>query len=292
MKIRSMTGFAKIATELDGLSATAEIRSVNHRHLEARIMLPKSFSHLEEGLKKVLKNELDRGKVDCQITLEVGEDLKEKLQYNPQVFKDFMGLRVELEKELGPLPVTMGDLMQVKGLMEFKQIALDEEKVAQLFHDTVAKAATGLVEMRAREGELLAVGMLERLGLMKKLILQVPQYREEVIEAYKKRIQSSIEMLGSDYDPKDPKILQEVGIFIDKSDITEEIDRFHAHLTHFEELMNLGEPVGRKLDFLLQEFNREANTLCSKASHAKIAEIGVSLKVEIEKIREQVQNIE
>ena len=287
-----MTGFAKIESELDGLCATAEIRSVNHRHLEARIMLPKSFVHLEEGLKKVLKNEINRGKVDCQITLDLPEESKEKLQYNPGVFKNFMGLKDELEKELGTLPITMSDLMQVKGLLEFKQVALDEEKVAQLFHDTVAKAATGLVEMRSREGELLAAGMLERLGLMKELILQVPQFREEVIESYKKRIQSSIEMLGSDYDPKDPKILQEVGIFIDKSDITEEIDRFHAHLTHFEDLMKTGEPVGRKLDFLLQEFNREANTLCSKASHAKIAEIGVSLKVEIEKIREQVQNIE
>lgn len=291
--IKSMTGFAKVELVKHNLVCQVEMRSVNHRHLEARINLPRAYQHWEEDLKKGLRNHVQRGKLDAQLNLERSGEAAERLKLDPHALADLQSLKGQLETALGqPISLSMGDLLQFKGLIGYAQPDLDEAMVLALMNDAMDQAAQGLAAMRLREGELLAGEMLTRLDYMAGLVGQVPAFRDEVIARYKERLKEAMETLAGTVNPDDPRILAEVGIFIDKSDVTEEVERFRTHLTHFRELIHSEEAVGRKLDFLLQEFNREANTLCSKAGHAKISEIGVTLKVEIEKLREQVQNIE
>jgi uncharacterized protein (TIGR00255 family) len=146
--------------------------------------------------------------------------------------------------------------------------------------------------MRQREGELLFNDIMGHVENLQQLINKVPQFKEDVVESYRQRLANNLEKLQIKYDKNDPRILQEVGIFMDRADITEELERFGSHLVQMRELLEGDLAVGRKLDFILQELYREANTLCSKANHIQVTQIGVDLKCEIEKIREQVQNIE
>ncbi len=288
-----MTGFAKAETSQAGLLCQVEMRSVNHRHFEVRVFMPKAYSPWEEEFKKNLRSWIHRGKVDVQITLSFEGQVEERLTYDEKVLGGFLALKGQLEERIGqPLRLNLADLQQVKGLFTYQQPEVDEAMVQRLFQKTLAAAAKEMVAMRSREGELLAQEMRTRLRHMLGLIQPIAGYKKEITALYKKRLATAVEQAGGMLNPEDPRILQELGIFIDKGDITEELERFRAHLTHFGELLAAEVPIGRKLDFLLQEFNREANTLCSKAGHHKVAEIGVELKVEIEKLREQVQNIE
>ena len=291
--IKSMTGFGKVEQAQGGLVCQVEMRSVNHRHLETRVFLPKAYSQFEEDFKKELKLSLSRGKVDVQVSLSFEGQTEEKLSYDESVLEGFLALKKQLEAKLEqPLPINMNDLLQLKGLFTYSQPEVDEGEILKLFKTALNEAAKQLVAMRSTEGGLLAKEMQARLAYMATLIEPITNYKQELTDIYKSRLENAVQQAGGIFSSEDPRILQEVGIFIDKGDVTEELERLRTHLTHFNELIESNEPVGRKLDFLLQEFNREANTLCSKAGHAKVAEIGVELKVEIEKLREQVQNIE
>lgn len=291
--IQSMTGFAKVEESQGKLLCQVEMRTVNSRHLDARIFLPKAFLSQEEETKRLIRQFVTRGKLDCHVSLSLEGESEERLCLNPEVLTNLKSLRGQLEESLGQsIPMDMNALMQVKGLFNYEQPQMDEKEALALIRSTIEKACKELVAMRSREGELLGQEIDQRLQTMKQLIDQVEPLREDMIQAYKERLLQRIEKMDLSFDKDDPRLMQEIGLMIDRSDVTEEIERFNTHLVHFAELMVSGEPVGRKMDFMMQEFNREANTLCSKAGNSAITEIGVNLKVEIEKIREQVQNIE
>lgn len=289
-----MTGFCKAEIQHQNLSCSIEIKSVNHRFLDARIHLPKQFQYLEEPLKKKIKGPLQRGKVDVYIQLEKNIEDKERLKLDQKVWENVKAIVSDIEKDLGEaVRVNLSDLLNIKNLIIYEQ---EEEESAdlylELFSMAIERGVDELNRMRQREGELLMKEMVLHMDEMRELLSGISAFQQEALEGQRAKLQKNIETLGVKYDADDPRILQEIGIFLDRSDITEELERFNSHLVQMEELFQSGDAIGRKLDFIMQELNREANTLCSKSNHISITQIGVGLKSEIEKVREQVQNIE
>lgn len=288
-----MTGFCKTEITYQDLMCNIEVRSVNHRYLEARVFLPKQFQYLEDHLKKVIKKKLSRGKVDINLQLNEESVLEERLYVERNTWENVQSILEMLEKDTGrSIDVSLSDLLQIKGLLAYQQEEKETETYESLFEQAINQGIEELVVMRQREGELLYKDIIEHVDSMQDLISRIPEYSTEVIEAYKQRLKNNLEKLEVKYNPDDPRIMQEIGIYMDRADITEELERFGSHLVQLREMLQSDEPVGRKLDFMLQELYREANTLCSKAGHTQITQVGVDLKCEIEKIREQVQNIE
>ncbi len=289
-----MTGFCKTDVQYQNLSCSIEIKSVNHRFLDARIHLPKQFQHLEEEIKKQMKGPIQRGKVDVYIQLEKADEEKERLKLNLDVWENVKSIVSDVEQDLGkPVQIKLSDLLSIKNLLSYEQDETDKtDDYKILFEKAVQKGVEELLTMRQREGELLLKELRLHIDNMKNLLQEISVYKQEALENQRLKLQKNIEALGIKYEANDPRITQEIGIYIDRSDITEELERFKSHLIQMNELFESHEAIGRKLDFILQELNREANTLCSKSNHISITQIGVNLKSEIEKIREQVQNIE
>jgi len=288
-----MTGFFRADIQQEDLSCTVEIRSVNHRHLETKLYLPKTLQQFEEPLKKIVKQHLKRGKVDVNLTCSslIGE--QDFLEVSPSHLENLKILISSLEKELeAKIPISMTDILNMKGLLAYQPNELDKDSILLLFEKAVLQGVQGLISMREKEGILLEKDINEHLRKMGELINQVPNYNPILEEQYRTRIKNRLNSLNLDFDSNDPRIQQEIGMLLERADVTEEVERFKAHLSHINDLLRSEETVGRKLDFLLQEFNREANTICSKSGHSKITEIGVELKCEVEKVREQIQNIE
>ena len=288
-----MTGFCKTVATFGDLTCNVEVRSVNHRYLDTRIFLPKQFQHLEEELKKKVKAIISRGKVDIQLTLEAESDNAEMLKLNQPMWQNIKMLHQHICDDLGEeVGFNMTDLFGVKGLFVVEPEEKEEEQYRTLFIQAVEEGIKGLTTMRAREGELLYNEIITHLHHMNELVGSIPRYQAETVVKQKERLTKNLTELDLKYEQDDPRILQEIGLFLDRIDISEELERFRSHLVHLEEMLQSNHPVGRKLDFLMQEFNREANTICSKSCNSKLTSIAVDLKCEIEKIREQVQNIE
>ena len=291
--IHSMTGYYKTDVEFEDKSCNIEIRSVNHRYLEIKLRIPKQFRSLEDKLTAIVKKKLTRGKVDLTINLEQSSIPLERMEMNLPLWEKINDIIQKLDKDYQKkVTISLSDLLNTKDLLSYQQTDANTELYVQLFKIAIESGIKGLVEMRKTEGQLLLTEIEMHLDKMKTLIDQVPNFRQEILTIYQNKLKKNLKQLSLDYQENDPRILQEIGIFMDRIDISEELERFNTHLIHFKELLDSPEPVGRKLDFLLQEFNREANTLCSKANHTNIAKIGVELKSEIEKVREQIQNIE
>ena len=270
-----------------------EIRSVNHRYLEPRIRLPRQFKCFENELINQTKSAVSRGKLEIDITLKPAVLPQAKYSLNQVLWQNVCELIRIAGKHLDhQINVTLSDLFNVKDLLVPDSAEIDLEAFKNLFNKAIDEGMRGLIEMREREGQLLTQTILQHLVRMETYLEEIEKNKGKIVDKFKQKLQKNITQIAADYDENDPRILQEIGLFLDKSDITEEIERLNTHFTHFRELLDSNKAIGRKLDFLLQEFNREANTLCSKANHTKIARCGVELKCEIEKLREQVQNIE
>ncbi|MGK0288812.1 MAG: hypothetical protein ACI86H_000233 [bacterium] len=291
--LESMTGYGKVDVQIEKLSCTAEARSVNHKFLEVRIKLPKEYQSFEESLKAIVRKKLRRGKVDIQLNCLESENNTSELIVDEEILSNTAKVLNTIEEKLDrKVSLNFNDLFGVQGLLKYETEKIDIKKIEELFISATSQVCDSLQTMRKREGELLQEKIKEMLVICQEKIDQVPLHSDEVIQVQKNRLQKNLEALSAKYKEDDPRILQEISFFMDRCDISEEITRFNAHIIHFHELLEKNEPVGRKLDFLLQELNRETNTLCSKANHTKLAKLGVDLKCEIEKIREQVQNVE
>jgi uncharacterized protein (TIGR00255 family) len=288
-----MTGYCKDEVSYKDLRCSIEVRSVNHKFLEARIFLPRQFQHLEDSLKKKLRKRITRGKVDINMQLN-GDVLQEdRLSVNLDVWENVKSIVKIIEQDIDKnIQVNMADLLQVKGLLSYQQEEKNQDDYEKLFEMALEKGIDGLIEMRGREGESLLKDISSHIDELQGLVDQIPEFRPEIIEFHKQRLKKNLEKLDFEYNKDDPRIVQEMGLFMDRSDVTEELERFDSHLSQFRHLLKTDKPVGRKFDFLIQELYREANTLCSKANHIQVTRIGVDLKCEIEKVREQIQNIE
>ena len=288
--IRSMTGFASAERVFDFGRLTWELRSVNHRYLEIGFRLPEEFRSLEPEIRRILGDHLSRGKVDATLRFTPSA---EAASSNLVVNHKLLGRLFELHREIGKAGGLQQDpdvqsLMRWSGVIE--EQAPDPQPMHQAALELLAAAATGLQASRSREGEQMDAAICERLDSIETHVAQVREWLPEIRDGLKTKLLTRIEDLKQPLEPG--RLEQEIAFLSQKIDVDEELDRLAAHVKETRLVLERNDPVGRRLDFLMQEFNRESNTLSSKAVDSRTTQVAVELKVAIEQMREQVQNIE
>lgn len=293
MMIRSMTGFGRQqAPWLDG-SVTVEVRAVNHRFLEIACRLPRTLNHLEDAFKKAAQQVCTRGRVDLTVTVQGGKGRTVAVTVDRSLAKQYYQALRDLKKSLkmsGSI-----DLALIAGLRDVVSVTdqpAEDPKLAKLIQQLAGQALQDLAAMRKREGAALAKDMRDRLRTIRDHRTAVAARMPQAVQESFERMKTRIEKLMGDEGPDGPRLLQELAIYADRGDITEEIVRLDSHMVQFEQTLNHAESAGKTLDFLLQEMGREVNTIGSKANDAEIAGHVVRMKTELERIREQVQNVE
>jgi len=293
--VRSMTGYGRAEAILDGQKMVVEIKSLNHRFLEISLRIPASLSALEMEIKKKIAEPLLRGKIDATIRRDVqgsGEN-SHPLALNLPLAQNYYNLLTQLKQSLG-----LKDDIRMEMIAAQKDIFLPVESFQdittlwQRLAMVLDEALTGLVDMRRREGEILAKDLQVRLDLMALLLNGIEAKTPRVVLEYQKRLTDRVREMTGGLMIDEARISQEIAIFAEKSDITEEIVRFRSHLGQFQEMLDSEDAIGRKVDFLIQEMNREVNTIGSKSSDADISKQVIEIKSELAKLREQVQNLE
>ncbi|MBP2077588.1 YicC/YloC family endoribonuclease [Oceanobacillus polygoni] len=289
----SMTGYGRKVLHIENTMVTIEIRSVNHRFLDIAIKLPRTFLFLEDKLKKIVQSQFTRGRIDVYISI-AGDGLSTRtLQADWELIDQYVNHLNEAKQKYhlnGEIPLTF--LSSMQDFFHIKEIDGSLEKVHQLILDGTTEACEEVFVMRQEEGMYLTNDLVERLRAIHETVLQLRDKRDIVRKEYQERIMERVRTYLDEAFSKDGKIYQEIVLLAEKGDITEEITRLLGHIEHFEKTMNSKEPSGRKLDFIIQEMHREANTIGAKSTDVTISEWTVSLKSMIEKMKEQVQNIE
>lgn len=291
--IRSMTGFGRAVETLHGREITAEIKSVNHRYFELSVRLPRSLSFLEEKAKAKLQSEIDRGKVEVYLGVVSRTAQDSVIEPNIELARGYykavskMAVELELKNDL-----TLSSLARYPDIFNVYTETPDEESLWADIESVLSKALEGYQAMRAAEGQKLGDDIGARLELIERLVGQIETQSAPRLESYRQKLFDRMQKALDGKDIDQNRILLEAAVYADKSAVEEETVRLRSHIAQCRDILNQNEPVGRKLDFLIQEFNREANTIGSKANDLDITALVVDLKAEIEKIREQVQNIE
>ena len=286
----SMTGFGSAESQWESWSCQVEIRSVNQRFLDIRCRLPMGFQTLEVDFKKQIKAACKRGKVDCSIRLEKG-DGEEKLKLNSERAKIFNGLLIEFEELSGrKVNVEARDLSSINIIDENKSGEPPVE-CEDVIRDSLAKALEGLQEMKLREGQAMHDDIKGRLFSCGQILNKIEKLSQEEPERYRERLQERLTQLNEGTQLNPERLEQEIALLADRLDISEEVVRFRTHLEHMDDILAQNE-VGKKAEFLMQELNREVNTIASKSNNAGISQASVEIKSELEKVREQLQNIE
>ncbi|HEY6872623.1 MAG TPA: YicC/YloC family endoribonuclease [Geobacteraceae bacterium] len=291
--IRSMTGYGKAEAASAGGRIVAEIRAVNHRYGEIFVKLPRPFMAFENEVRKCVAGRLKRGKIEVFVQLEGGAGPGALPVLNVPLARAYHGVFVRIKEELGLAdPVTLALIASQRDVLA----AGESEELSELLREELLSAVAGAVEsldaMRLREGATLLDDLRERRATLSTLIGRVAECAPRVVAEAGKRLKERVAQLAGESGVDEGRLAQEIAFMADRGDITEELVRFGSHLLQLDETLLMEEPVGRKLDFLLQELNREVNTIGSKANDAEVAATVVQLKAELEKIREQVQNIE
>lgn len=291
--IRSMTGYGKAELDSSTGKLTVEIRSVNHRYGEIFVKLPRLYMPYENDVKKAVGQKLKRGKIEVFIQRDEASAGEELPVVNLELAKGYHQAFSRIITELGlkeEVPLSL--IAAQRDIMGTSEINAVPEAVPEELISAVHSAVGTLDKMRTREGEVLLEDLKKRRIILSDLISRVAARTPKVVVDYAVKLKERVAQLAGDSAVTEERLAQEIAIMADRCDITEELVRFNSHLLQFDETLALDEPVGRKLDFLLQEINREVNTIGSKANDSEIAACVVELKAELEKIREQVQNIE
>jgi uncharacterized protein (TIGR00255 family) len=291
-----MTGFGRATREIDGLGIEVEARSVNHRHLDLRIRLPRTLAEYETALKQRVQSRLSRGKVDVTVSLVMGAAAA-SLEIDERIADQYVAAAGRLGERHGlASSIDVSALLALPGVMRLVETEVDPETLREPLEQALDEAVEALAAMRSAEGASLASEFGGRLTTVEALADRFEARADEVVEAARQRLRKRAEQIERDVGLLDEaRLHQEVVIAADRLDITEELVRLRSHVEQFRETLAAagpGSPVGRRLDFLLQELGREANTVGSKASDAALAQDVVELKTELERIREQVQNVE
>ncbi len=292
--IKSMTAFAQKEQSRDGLTVAAEVRSYNSRHLDMTLRLPPGYQALEEQVKTLVKDRLERGRLEVKVRIQDDAQAEQRFEVDTQRALSFYEALRSLQAELAlDLPVTLDLFVNASGVIKPAETPKDLDACWPAVQACVFAALEELDEMRQREGAFLAQDFTERLALIESLVANVASQAEGLVDQYQDRLRERMMKLTSEIVVLDPqRIAQEAAFLADRSDISEEIVRVRSHLAQYRLIMQADAPAGRKLNFLLQEFNREFNTMGAKAGKADIAYLIVEAKAEIEKLREQVQNVE
>jgi len=293
--LRSMTGYGRAQLEDASFKVTVELKSVNHRFLEMVIRLPKKYSLLEDKIKGAIRKRISRGRVEAWVGIEEMDKAGLNVNVDKDLAMDYYNSLKELAHLLGISPqITLYELCKLEGIITLKEPETDLERIWEITSKPLEEALEQLVLMRENEGSVLKADLESRSKTILDLIGQIERRNPEVVQAYKNRLSQKIKELTDNLIEIDEnRLATEVAIFAEKTDITEEIIRLKSHIEQLAESIEEQEnPVGRKLDFILQEMYREINTISSKSADVMISYMVVEVKSEIEKMREQIQNVE
>ena len=291
--IKSMTGYGRCQQLADGMNITVEIKSVNHRYFEFSSKLPRSYGFLDEKLKSFFMGKLTRGKMECYVQIETVEEPDTIISVNHPLVKGYLDAYKELAETYGlENNIKVSDISRVSDIFSIRKQAADEDKIWAAVQTVAEEALNGFVSMREREGERLRADVLSRLEIILENVAFIEERSPETVKEHNEKLLGRLREMLADAHIDEQRILTEAAIFADKIAVAEETVRLRSHISQMRSFLDSSEAVGKKMDFLIQEFNREANTIGSKAQDVEIARKVVAIKAEIEKIREQIQNIE
>lgn len=291
--IRSMTGFGRAVEQIGGLDITVEIKSVNHRYFEFSSRIPRAYQFLDEKLKSLCQQSIQRGKVEVSVLIDDNSENSASVEINHAFAKSYIAALKQLAKEYKIKDdVKVSTVASNTEMFKVRRVAIDDEVVTEAVLEVASKAIDSFVSMRTTEGEKLANDVKSRTETILKLIEQVEERSPETVKAYRERLEAKIKELLEDAKVDEQRLITETAIFADKVAVAEETVRLRSHIDQLCKLISSDGAVGKKLDFIVQEMNRETNTIGSKCQDVDIAHIVVDIKSEIEKIREQIQNIE
>lgn len=288
-----MTGYGRNELVADGKKISCEIKSVNHRYSDYSVKVPRYYGFLEDGVRKFVSDYISRGKIDVYVSIEnfggtdreilLDEGVAEEYIKALELLRDKFGLRDD---------ISVMSVSRYSDIFKVQKLEEDEEKLCNLVFEALKPAMEQFVGMREREGERILKDLSERVEYMRSLAKKIEGLSENTVIDYQNRLYEKIREVLEDRTVDEARVLTEVAVFADKVAVNEELVRLESHFNEFYEIVNKNEPAGRKLDFLIQEINREINTTGSKANDIEISKLVVELKGETEKLREQVQNIE
>lgn len=291
--IKSMTGFGRCEITEGTRKVTVEMKSVNHRYLDVNIKMPKKLSFFESSIRNELKKYAQRGKIDMFITYEDYSENNVCIKYNKEIAAEYLGYLKEMSEEFGlDNDIRVSTLSRYPEVFSMEEQMSDEDEIWKILARTIDGASEGFVESRIGEGQNLADDLIEKLDGMLEHVAYIEERSPQIIEEYRNKLQERVQELLGDATVDESRLLTEVTIFADKVCVDEELVRLRSHIETMKQELLDGGSIGRKLDFIAQEMNREANTILSKTNDLAISNRGIDLKTEIEKVREQIQNIE
>lgn len=291
--VRSMTGFGRSQIRGQGYVVSCEMRGVNHRFLDVHIRTSRRYSILEEKVKEEIKNQLTRGRIEISLTIEKTDDSRRAIKVDKGLALAYYNYLKELAENLNISPeISVIDVFRLPEVFSLEDEEENLEMVWQVVREAISQALTSLIEMRTREGINLTRDILARNEGILRAVENLEARSPLVVQEYQTKLKSRITEMLANEAVDEQRILQEAALFADRINVTEELVRLKSHVMHLEELMNSNESVGRKCDFLVQEMFREINTVSSKANDLEMNRVVVEVKAELEKIREQMQNIE
>lgn len=291
--IRSMTGFGRAQDSVEGYNITVEIRSVNHRYFEFYAKIPRTYAFLEEKIKSTLSGGISRGKVECSVQIEATADESVVVSVNEPLAKGYVDAinsiseMFEIKSDISAMSVA-----RFSDVLSITKAPVDEDALWSKVEPVVKNALAGFINMRETEGAKLKDDVLTRAGTILDNVSYIEQRSPETVKQYSEKLLERMRNVLVDVQVDEARILTEAAIYADKVAVAEETVRLRSHIEQLDGMLNSDEAIGRKLDFLVQEINREANTIGSKAQDVDIARRVIDIKAEVEKIREQIQNIE
>lgn len=291
--IKSMTGYGRACETIDGMAISVEIKSVNHRYFEFSSRTPRSYGFLDEKLKSLVQSRVSRGKVECFVQIDSLEEAQVEVLLNVSLAQGYLHAFQELSERFGiENDVSVSALSRYSDIFALHKAAADEDKIWKAVRQVTEDAIDRFVEMRLREGEKLTQDILSRADMILRHVDYIESRSPETVREYNEKLLLRMQNVLENTKIDEQRILLEAAIYADKVAVAEETVRLRSHIDQLREFFTSPEAVGRKLDFLVQEINREANTIGSKAQDVEIARHVIDVKAEVEKIREQIQNIE
>lgn len=289
----SMTGYGKGEACQDDVTVTVEMKTVNHRHADISVKLPRTFLNLENGMRKQIGQALGRGKIDVYVNYELSSEAKAVPVLNRELASAYHQLFAGMAKDFELQDqVSIGHIINQRDIVQVEEVEIDEATFGACLRQATGIALEQLLAMRLAEGEETRKDIDARLNTAEAMLVQIEKRAPQVPLEWQVKLTERLAKLQQNVEWDPQRVAQEIAIFTDRCDISEELARFKSHLVQFRALFNEKEPVGRKMDFLLQELNREVNTMGSKSNDAELTMAVVALKSEFEKVREQVQNVE
>ena len=292
-KLLSMTGYGSAKGSVEGQEITVELKSVNNRYLDCSVRLPRNFLFAEDTVKQAVSAGVSRGKVDVFVSAQASQDSGTVVSVNEELARGYRDAVARIAETLGlESGINAFSLARFPDVLTVERRELDKDKAAAALSEITVKAVEEFNAMREREGERLRRDMLGKLETIEGLVSVVEERSPQTVKEYRERLEARLRDILADRSLDEQRVITEAAIFADRTAVDEETVRLRSHIAQFRTMLEEGSPIGRKMDFLVQEFNRESNTIGSKCSDASLAKVVVDLKSEIEKIREQLQNVE